>query len=107
MSKNCVVCGSDKQLWLRCRRCLSEWPVDPQEIKHFGPLDKIEQEQVKKALLDRPFHPVLYRGFEVVTSAFDGYVDYEASRDNHEWSFVAPNLPALLHIIWLITKDNP
>lgn len=71
----------------------------------FTALDKIEQEQVKKSLLDRPFHPVQYRGFEVVTTSFDDYDNYAAYKDDDGYQIYAPSLPALLHIIWLITKD--
>ena len=80
-------------------------------IKHFGSLDKIEQEQVKKAV--NKDGRAMYRGFEFEHQRFYSgphdtipyLVQYEASRDDHQYSFVAPNLDALLHIIWMITKN--
>lgn len=112
MPKKCPFCHNTDTLELSrsnfCRTCeLFFASGNAITRSYYTPADHKEQVQVMTQLLDHPIGPVIYRGFEIVRNRYDGYVDYEASRDNHEWSFVAPHLPALLHIIWLITKDEP
>jgi len=71
-------------------------------------MDKIEQGQVKKALLwDKQCNKgseVVYRGFQfkVVGTRWEA-----RSLHDDEVTLNAPNIPTLLHIIWLITKDDP
>lgn len=76
--------------------------------RQFTALDKIEQEQVKKALLAG--ETVVYRGFSIHLrdAAVMENKYWVAERDTiliYDDQYRHPS--ALLHIIWLITKDDP
>ncbi len=89
-----------------CWNCGHKWF---ERARRFTALDKIEQEQAKRALLAG--EAVVYRGFSIHLRKDHSMIEnsyWVAERDTiliYDDQYRHPS--ALLHIIWLITKDDP